>query len=99
VFFFVHNHASYTCAPFLAFLNGACAHAPYVVLVHADFIVDCIVLGLLEMYFWSMVELIDVWRCWIPVTICGRNFSDSNVFLLNTRIGDPTDHQTNKHNK
>jgi hypothetical protein len=38
-------------------------HAPCVVLAHADFIVDCIVLGLLECifgHFWSMGELIVV---------------------------------------
>ena len=69
--FCVHSRASCACALFPAFLNGACARAPCVVLVHVDFIVDCIVLGLLEMHFWSMGELIDVWRCWIPVTICG----------------------------
>jgi hypothetical protein len=36
-------------------MNGACARAPCVVLAHADFIVDCIVLGLLEMHFWSFL--------------------------------------------
>jgi hypothetical protein len=45
------------CA-FSAFLNGACARAPCVVLAHADFIVGCIVLDLLEVHFWSMGELI-----------------------------------------
>jgi len=79
--FFIHSRASYVCALFPAFLNGACAHAPYVVLAHANFIADCIVLGLLEMHFWSMGELIVVWRCWIPVTICGRNFGDNTTFL------------------
>jgi hypothetical protein len=28
-------------------------------------------------FFWAMDELIGVWRCWIPITICGRNFSDN----------------------
>jgi hypothetical protein len=60
-----------------------CARAPCVVLAHADFIVDCIVLGLLEMHFLSMGELIVVWRCWIPVTICGRNFGDNNLVVYN----------------
>ena len=69
--FCVHSHTLSTCALFSAFLNGACAHAPYVVLARVDFIVDCIFLGLLEIHFWSMGELIAVWRCWIPVTICG----------------------------
>ena len=49
---------------------------------HADFIVDYIVLGLLEMHFWSIGELIAVWRCWIPITIYGQNFSDNKVTFL-----------------
>jgi hypothetical protein len=67
---------------FPTFLNGACACAPCVVLAHDDFIVDCIVLGLLEMHFWSMAELIVVGRCWIPVTICKRNFSDNRCPIM-----------------
>ena len=47
------------CA-FLAFLDGACVRAPYVVLAHSDFIVGCIVLDILEMHFWSMSELMSV---------------------------------------
>jgi hypothetical protein len=73
-FFLIHYRASCTCSLFPAFINGACAGTPYVFLVHAD----CIVLGILEMNFWSMGELIVVWRCWIPVTIYGQNFSDNN---------------------
>jgi hypothetical protein len=38
------------CA-FLAFLDGACARAPCVVIAHIDFITGCIVLDLLEMIF------------------------------------------------
>jgi hypothetical protein len=53
--FCVHSRASCACALFPAFLNGACARAPCVVLAHADFIADCIVLGLLEMHFWSFL--------------------------------------------
>ena len=30
-----------------------------------------------------MGELIAIWRCWIPVTICGRNFSDNRCPLMN----------------
>jgi hypothetical protein len=45
---------------FLAFMDGACAHAPCVVLAHADFITGCIVLDLLEMHFCSMSELMGV---------------------------------------
>jgi hypothetical protein len=45
---------------FLAFMDGACARAPCVVLVHSDFITGCIVLDLLEMHFWSMSELMSV---------------------------------------
>jgi hypothetical protein len=60
-----HVHVPFSCVsewrmcmcPFLAFLNGACAHAPCVVLARADFITGCIVLDLLEMHFWSMSEL------------------------------------------
>jgi hypothetical protein len=73
-FFCIHYHASCRCSLFPAFINGACAHTPYVFLVYAD----CIVLVILEMNFWSMGELIVVWRCWIPVTIYGQNFSDNN---------------------
>jgi hypothetical protein len=69
--FCVHSRTSCACVFFPAFMNGACACAPCVVLAHSDFIVDCIVLGLLEMHFRSMGELIAVWRCWIHVTICG----------------------------
>jgi hypothetical protein len=80
--FCVHNRASCACALFLAFLNGACACTPCVVLAHANFVAYCIVLGLLQMHFLSMGELIYVWRCWIPVTICGRNFSDNRCPLM-----------------
>jgi hypothetical protein len=47
---------------FLAFLDCACAHTPYVVLAHANFITSCLVLDLLEMHFWSMSELMGVWK-------------------------------------
>jgi hypothetical protein len=50
------------CA-FPAFLDGACACAPCIVIAHPDFITGCIVLDLLEMIFgqfWSMGELIVV---------------------------------------
>ena len=58
--FFLHSHASSACVLFRCYLAITCALAPYVVLAHVDFIVDCIVLGLLEMHFWSMGELICV---------------------------------------
>jgi hypothetical protein len=45
---------------FLAFLDSLCVRTPYVVLAHADFIIGCIVLDLLEMHFWSMSELMGV---------------------------------------
>jgi hypothetical protein len=58
--FCAHSRASFTCVLFPTFLNGACARAPCVVSAHADFILDCILLDLLEMNFWSMGELICV---------------------------------------
>jgi hypothetical protein len=58
--FFIHSRASGACALFLAFFNGACVRSPCVVSTHANFIVDCMVLDLLEMHFWYMGELICV---------------------------------------
>jgi hypothetical protein len=58
--FCIHSRASGACALFRRYLTVARARAPCVVLAHADFIVGCIVLDLLEMHFWSMSELMSV---------------------------------------
>jgi hypothetical protein len=62
---------------FLAFLAYACARASCIVSAHVNFITSCIVCALWKCIFGAMNELIGVWRCWIPVTICGKNFSDN----------------------
>jgi hypothetical protein len=58
--FCVHSRASGKCALFRCYLTVMRACVPYVFLVHADLIIDCIVLDLLEMHFWSMSELMSV---------------------------------------
>jgi hypothetical protein len=58
--FCVHSRASGACALFRCYLTVARARVPCVFLVHADFIVGCIVLDLLEMHFWPMSELMSV---------------------------------------
>jgi hypothetical protein len=54
MFFCVHSHASCTCVLFHVFLNGAYVRAPCVVVEHADFIVDCIVLVVFgDCFIWN----------------------------------------------
>ena len=61
---FLRRESHIVCmCTFLAFMDGACACAPYVVIAHADFVTSCIALDLLEIlcgHFWSMGELIVV---------------------------------------
>ena len=59
-----------------------CAHTSFSVSTHVNFLTSCIVVSPCKCIFGAAGELIGVWRCFIPVTICmwccGWNFSDNN---------------------
>jgi len=80
--FCIRSHTLGTCALFRSFWL---AHV-HVLPLHSERMLILwlvvYVCALWKCIFCAMDELIGVWRCWIPITICGRYFSDNRCPLM-----------------
>jgi hypothetical protein len=70
----------------LALLAYARVHASFSVSTHVNFLTSCIVFSFWKCIFGVVGELIGVWRCCIPVTICEQNFSDNSKSEVARRV-------------